>query len=196
MRRIFTAIATLLLVWPCYANPGAAAKFVQSAVALQNPDVVYDSGYRRIAYPRGDVPTNVGVCSDVIVRAYRGIGVDLQQLVHDDMAKHFGAYPKTWGMTHTDPNIDHRRVLNLATYFRRHGATLKITHDPKNYAPGDTVTWNLNPKGSLPHIGIVTDRRTPDGKRPLVMHNIGGGQVLEDILFTYEITGHFRYGLD
>jgi uncharacterized protein len=164
-------------------------------VALRNPAVVYDSGYRRILYPLGDVPAGVGVCADVIVRAYRGIGVDLQKLVHEDMKRHFGAYPRTWRMTHADANIDHRRVPNLATFFRRHGKVLKITNKAADYAPGDIVTWNLKPGGALPHIGIVTDRSAPGGV-PLMMHNIGGGQVLEDVLFAYQITGHFRFALD
>jgi uncharacterized protein YijF (DUF1287 family) len=165
-------------------------------VALQNPGVIYDPSYRRIAYPNGDVPSSTGVCADVIVRAYRGIGVDLQKRVHEDMAQHFALYPKTWRRTKPDSNIDHRRVPNLATFFRRNGKTLKITANAKDYAPGDIVTWNLNPRGALPHIGIVTNRRSADGTRPLMMHNIGGGQVLEDVLFAYPITGHFRYGLD
>lgn len=171
-------------------------KFVAAAVALQNPRVVYDPAYRRIPYPNGDVPATTGVCSDVVVRAYRAIGIDLQKLVHEDMAAHFSLYPRTWRRTSPDSNIDHRRVLNLATFFRRHGKTLAITPNARDYQPGDIVTWNLNPKGSLPHIGIVTDRRTADGARPLLMHNIGGGQVLEDVLFAWPITGHFRYAVD
>ena len=194
-RAVVLLLALFALATPALTSP-LATKFVAAAVALQNPGVVYDASYRRLTYPNGDVPAGVGVCSDVIVRAYRGIGIDLQKLLHDDMQKHFAVYPKTWRMTHTDANVDQRRVLNLATFFRRHGKTLPITQGAKDYAPGDIVTWNLNPKGSLPHIGIVTDRRSWDGARPLMMHNIGGGQVLEDVLFSYQITGHFRYGLE
>jgi len=184
-------LATLLAI-PSFAAAPTAAGFVAAAIALQNRSVVYDGRYRRIAYPGGDVPANVGVCADVVVRAYRGIGIDLQKLVHEDMRAHFSAYPKTWGMRHADANIDHRRVPNLAVFFRRNGKVLKITHDARNYALGDIVIWNLSARGSLPHIGIVTGRS--NGPRPLVMHNVGGGQVLEDVLFAYEITGHYRYG--
>ncbi|GAA0570411.1 DUF1287 domain-containing protein [Rhizomicrobium electricum] len=195
VRVAVTGIAVCGMVAPSCASP-VAEKFVAAAVALQNPGVIYDPSYRRIAYPNGDVPSSTGVCADVVVRAYRGIGIDLQKRVHEDMAKHFALYPKTWHRTKPDSNIDHRRVLNLATFFGRNGKTLKITPNPKDYAPGDIVTWNLNPRGALPHIGIVTDRRSADGTRPLMMHNVGGGQVLEDVLFGYQITGHFRYGLD
>ncbi len=131
----------------------------------------------------GDVSANVGVCADVVIRAYRGIGIDLQKQVHEDMARHFGAYPQIWRMTHANASIDHRRVPNLAAFFRCHGKVLKITSDPTDYAAGDIVTWNLRQGGSLPHIGIVTDGRAQGGTRPLVMHNIGGGQVLEDMSF-------------
>lgn len=196
-RAIVLVLGVVLTAMPCPAAPrsGLADKFVAAALALQNPSVVYDSSYQRIAYPGGDVPSGTGVCADVVVRAYRAIGVDLQKLVHEDMRKHFSAYPKTWRMTRTDTNIDHRRVPNLAAFFKRHGKTLNITQNAKDYRPGDIVTWNLRDKGALPHIGIVTSRKNAGGT-PLVMHNIGGGQVLEDVLFGFKITGHFRYGLD
>ena len=189
---------TLLLfsAWPCSADTPSTIRFVRAAIALNNPNVVYDGSYRRIAYPMGDVPQTVGVCADVVIRAYRAIGIDLQKLVHEDMTRHFAAYPKIWRMRHADANIDHRRVPNLTTFFRRHGSVLKITRDAKDYAAGDVVAWNLRKRGSLPHIGIVTGRKNADGSRPLIMHNIGGGQVLEDTLFAYEITGHYRYGLE
>jgi uncharacterized protein YijF (DUF1287 family) len=185
----------LLGAVPCFADSPLATKFVHAAAALENRAVVFDGSYRRIAYPLGDVPVNVGVCADVVVRAYRGIGIDLQRLVHEDMQRQFSAYSNLWGLTRPDANIDHRRVPNLRTFFRRHGATLKVTGDPNNYRPGDLVTWNLVPRGSLPHIGIVTQKRSLDGTRPLIMHNMGGGQVFEDILFKFQITGHFRYGI-
>jgi len=181
---------------PCLATPVTTTKFVDATIALWNPNVVYDSAYRRIAYPLGDVPPSTGVCADVIIRAYRHIGIDLQRLVHEDMKLHFQAYPRLWGQTKADSNIDHRRVPNLMVFFQRHGKVLKITNDAKDYNAGDIVTWNLRKRGSLPHIGIATDRKSVDGVRPLMMHNIGGGQVLEDILFDYEITGHYRYGLE
>jgi uncharacterized protein YijF (DUF1287 family) len=186
--------AILCLSANSFADSATSTRFVHAAVALQNSRVVYDGSYRRIAYPLGDVPANIGVCADVVVRAYRSVGIDLQKLVHEDMARHFGAYPKTWGMRGADANIDHRRVPNLATFFKRHGTVLKITREAKDYAPGDIVTWNLRKRGSLPHIGIVTDRK--NGSRPLMMHNVGGGQVIEDVLFAYDITGHYRYGLE
>lgn len=188
-------LALALLATPTFAGP-IADRFVAAAIALQNPAVVYDASYRRIPYPNGDVPAGVGVCSDVVVRAYRAIGIDLQKRVHEDMAKHFALYPTRWHRTRPDSNIDHRRVPNLAVFLARNGKALKVTANPADYAPGDLVTWNLNPKGALPHIGIVTDHRSADGRRPLLMHNIGGGQVLEDVLFAYKITGHYRYGLD
>ncbi len=173
-----------------------AAKFIQATAALENRGIGFDQGYRKIAYPMGDVPANTGVCADVVVRAYRAIGIDLQQRVHEDMARHFSLYPKKWGLRAPDTNIDHRRVLNLRVFFARHGTSLKITQDPRDYKPGDLVTWSLNPNGSAPHIGIVTPRRSADGVRPLVMNNLGQGQIYEDILFAYKITGHYRYAID
>ena len=178
------------------ADGSLAAKFVQATAALENRGVGFDSSYRRIAYPMGDVPANVGVCADVVVRAYRAIGIDLQRRVHEDMERKFSVYPKMWGLTAPDANIDHRRVLNLRVFFARHGKVLKITADPNDYKPGDIVTWNLVAHGSLPHIGIVTDRRTADGARPLMMHNAGAGQVFQDLLFLFKITGHYRYAID
>ena len=185
-------VALMLGAPPAFAGASTAARFVEAAVALQDRGVVYDGSYRRIAYPMGDVPASMGVCADVVVRAYRGVGIDLQKLVHQDMRAHFAAYPMLWHLRAADANIDHRRVPNLATFFRRNGKLLKITRDARDYAPGDIVTWNLRARGSLPHIGIVTDRM--HAGRPLVMHNIGGGQVLEDVLFSFPITGHYRYG--
>ncbi len=172
------------------------SKFLEATISLENSIVRYDGSYRKISYPMGDVPADTGVCSDVIIRAYRGIDIDLQKFVHEDMKKNFSMYPKNWGLSTTDRNIDHRRVPNLQVFFKRHGKTLKITDNPDDYKPGDLVTWNLRTNGSLPHIGIVTDLYSEYSKLPLIMHNIGGGQVLEDILFDYKITGHFRYGLD
>jgi uncharacterized protein YijF (DUF1287 family) len=197
-KSFFALICALLLATfrPSLADATTTHRFVSATVALNNPNVRYDSGYHRIPYPSGDVPKTTGVCADVVIRAYRGIGVDLQKLVHEDMAHHFSVYPKIWGMTHPDTNIDHRRVPNLAVFFTRHGKVLSITSRSRDYAAGDIVVWNLRKGGSLPHIGIVTDRQSADGARPLVMHNVGGGQVLEDVLFAYDITGHFRYGLD
>jgi hypothetical protein len=197
VRRLFFFLACVLLASaPAEASQIAAAKFLHAAAALENGNVRFDSGYHRIAYPMGDVPSNTGVCADVVVRAYRGVGIDLQQRVHEDMVRNFSAYPKQWGLNRPDPNVDQRRVLNLATFFRRHGSALKITSDPRDYNPGDLVTWNLNPHGVTPHIGIVMPQRTKDGTRPLILHNMGSGQIVQDILFVYKITGHFRYAID
>jgi uncharacterized protein YijF (DUF1287 family) len=151
----------------------------------------YDGSYRRIDYPNGDVPDSIGVCTDLVVRAYRGVGLDLQQLVHEDMRDNFAEYPTIWGLTRPDTNIDHRRVPNLQTFFSRHGTVLPRSASATDYRPGDLVTWML--PGNLPHIGIVAERRSNDGQRPLIVHNIGAGPALDDILFEYEITGHYRY---
>ena len=172
------------------------SKFLEATISLENSIVRYDGSYRKISYPMGDVPADTGVCSDVIIRAYRGIDIDLQKFVHEDMKKNFSMYPKNWGLSTTDRNIDHRRVPNLQVFFKRHGKTFKVTENPDDYKPGDLVTWNLRASGSLPHIGIVTDLYSEDSKLPLIMHNIGRGQVLEDMLFDYKITGHYRYGID
>ncbi len=155
--------------------------------------VIYDGSYKQIAYPGGDVPLERGVCTDVLVRAFRAAGVDLQKLVHEDMESAFGAYPKTWGLSRPDANIDHRRVPNLAVFFKRHGISLRPSGKPADYLPGDIVTWLL-PSG-YPHIGLVSDRWSDGRERPLVIHNIGEGTKEEDVLFAYNITGHYRYFL-
>ena len=150
----------------------------------------YDPTYRKLDFPRGDVPINTGVCTDVIVRAYRLQNIDLQQLVNHDMKSNWSSYPKTWGLKSTDKNIDHRRVPNLEVFFARHGQTLSIT-DKASFQAGDVVTWRL-PNGNLPHTGIVSDKAAADGT-PLIIHNIGRGTQEKNILFTYPITKHFRY---
>lgn len=156
----------------------------------------YDGSYRKISYPGGDVPAKTGVCTDVLVRAYRALGSDLQKLVHDDMAHSFQLYPRQWGLKGPVTNIDHRRVPNLQVFFDRHGKALPVSSNGMDYAPGDIVTWNLRSGGSpLPHIGIVSDKKSADGKRPLIIHNIGSGAQEEDMLFDYKITGRYRYGL-
>lgn len=196
-RRAGLALALAIgIAGPSQAAIPLAPKFVQAVDALENRSIGFDKGYRVIAYPMGDVPPTTGVCADVVVRAYRAIGIDLQRLVHEDMRRKFSAYPRIWGLRAPDSNIDHRRVLNLRVFFARHGKSMKITGDAKDYKPGDLVTWNLTEHGSLPHIGIVTDRRTADGARPLIMHNAGGGQVFQDLLFAFKITGHYRYAID
>lgn len=168
-------------------------RLVQAALERTVHEVDYDGSYYAIDYPGGDVPANKGVCTDVLIRAYRTLGIDLQRLVHEDIANNFGAYPsqRIWGLKMPDTNIDHRRVPNLQAFFERNGVVLPITARAQSYQPGDLVTWRL--PGNLPHIGIVSDRFTSDGSTPLVVHNIGAGPRLEDILFAYKITGHYRY---
>lgn len=170
-------------------------QLVAAAVTQTRQHVTYNGAYFKIAYPLGDVPPQYGVCTDVIIRAYRKIGIDLQQLVHEDMRGNFLLYPakKNWGQTKTDTNIDHRRVPNLQTFFTRHGRKLTVSDKPMDYQAGDLVTWML--PGNLPHIGIVTDKFSADGLRPLIVHNIGAGPKLEDMLFNYPISGHYRYAL-
>lgn len=153
--------------------------------------VVYDGSYVRIAYPMGDVPAGRGVCTDVIIRAYRAIGIDLQVLVHEDMRGNFARYPPHWGLSRPDPNIDHRRVPNLQKFFERTGAAVATTAAAPQYLPGDLVTWRL--PGNLPHIGIVSDRRDAATAVPLIIHNIGAGPVEDDILYSFPVTGHYRY---
>ena len=167
-----------------------AERLVAAAVAQTRSKVTYDGSYRRIAYPGGDLPETIGVCTDVIIRAYRAVGVDLQVKVHEDMTRAFSSYPKMWGLRRPDPNIDHRRVPNLQAFLRRAGAALPVSRDGAAYQAGDLVTWML--AGNLPHIGIVMGQRSPTGA-PLIVHNIGRGPEIEDILFSHPITGHYRY---
>ncbi|MDI1257297.1 MAG: DUF1287 domain-containing protein [Flavobacterium sp.] len=166
-------------------------KLSDAAISITNDKVVYDPTYFSIKYPNGDVPKNKGVCTDVIIRSYRKLGIDLQKEVHEDMNKNFSKYPKIWGLKTTDTNIDHRRVPNLEAFFGRLGKKLPVTQNAADYKTGDIVTWMINDK--LPHIGIVTNRKSTDNKRRLLVHNVGGGQVLEDCLFAYKINGHYRY---
>ena len=175
-----------------HAQDDFSKKLSSAALELTKQQVKYDPQYFSIKYPNGDVPSDKGVCTDVIIRAYRKLNIDLQKEVHEDMRDNFNLYPKNWGLKKTDKNIDHRRVPNLMKYFSRHGTVKKISDNPADYAPGDIVTWNLG--GAITHIGIVVDKKTSDG-RYLIVHNIGGGQVLEDILFSYKIIGHYSFGL-
>ncbi|KMQ49954.1 NADH:ubiquinone oxidoreductase [Chitinispirillum alkaliphilum] len=151
----------------------------------------YDPSYVALQYPMGDLDISRGVCTDVVVRALRSVGVDLQELIHEDMSANFSEYPDNWGLVRPDPNIDHRRVPNITTYLRRMGKELTISHSGDNYLPGDIVTWKL--PGNLDHIGIVSDTKVEGQQRCKIYHNIGNGTQLEDILFRYRITGHFRY---
>lgn len=180
----------LLLLTPGLAS---ADELVAAALERTQHQVRYDGSYHRIPYPMGDVPADIGVCTDVVIRSYRALGLDLQALVHQDIKAHFSQYPskRIWGLSKPDSNIDHRRVPNLQTFFSRHGEQLKVSDKGEDYQPGDLVTWTVT--GHRPHIGIVTDKRSEDGKRPLIVHNLGQGPVLEDMLFDYPITGRFRF---
>jgi uncharacterized protein YijF (DUF1287 family) len=170
----------------------ALPKMIEGAKRQVGVTRSYDPNYRRIGYPNGDVPRETGVCTDVVIRAYRHAGVDLQVLVHEDMKAAFSAYPKNWGLRRTDTNIDHRRVPNLATFFRRKGTALTVTRKGADYRPGDIVTWRLS--SGVPHIGVVSDVPVRGTDRHLVVHNIGWGAQIEDVLFDYALTGHYRYG--
>jgi uncharacterized protein len=151
----------------------------------------YDGAYVKLDYPNGDVPLNTGVCADVVVRSFRKAGIDLQKELHEDMKKNFAKYPRKWGLRKPDANIDHRRVPNLMTWFDRQGKTLPITKDAKDYLPGDVVAWDLD-KG-LPHIGMVSKIKVEGTERYAMVHNIGLGARIEDVLFTWKIIGHYRY---
>ncbi|WDE06469.1 DUF1287 domain-containing protein [Thalassomonas viridans] len=166
---------------------------VEAAHERTKSSVRYDGAYVAIDYPWGDVPKETGVCTDVVIRSYRKLGTDLQQLVHEDMSSSFSKYPskRIWGLKRPDKNIDHRRVPNLQAFFKRHGLVLAVTRNPKDYKPGNLVTWML--PGNLPHIGIVSDQLHSETGNPMIVHNIGNGPELEDILFGYKITGHYKY---
>lgn len=150
----------------------------------------YDPAYVGLEYPNGDLPIEKGVCTDVVIRALRkSLEKDLQQLVHEDMRGNFSKYPKIWGLSRPDKNIDHRRVPNLRTYFKRQGWSMRVTKVANNYQAGDLVTCTV--AGNRPHIMVVSNRKNAAGV-PLVIHNIGGGTQEEDCLFTYPLTGHYR----
>lgn len=170
-----------------------ADKLVKAAKERTAHHVTYNGRYVPIQYPGGDVPSDIGVCTDLVIRSFRQVGIDLQQKVHEDMRENFSLYPseKIWGLRRTDNNIDHRRVPNLRVFFTRAGKRLSITQKPEDYLPGDLVTWMLD--GNLPHIGIIIDKKSAHGDIPLVVHNIGNGPEVSNILFSYPITGHYRY---
>jgi len=166
---------------------------VASLIERTNHSVTYDGSYLSIPYPNGDVPKDIGVCTDVIIRAYRNLGTDLQKLVHEDMKSNFSLYPskRIWGLKSTDKNIDHRRVPNLQIFFKRHGVNLYVSNNKADYSAGDIVTWML--PGNLPHIGIVIDQVNPISGNPMIVHNIGRGPKIDDMIFDYKITGHYRF---
>jgi len=167
-------------------------KILQSAEEQTRVTKNYTQAYFTIPYPNGDLPIDTGACSDVVIRSFRAAGIDLQKEVHEDMAANFAAYPKKWGLSAPDTNIDHRRVPNLQTFFTRKGKSIAITANPDDYLPGDIVSWDLDGKG-MTHIGVVLNLWNERTKRYLIIHNIGGGTKAEDKLFDWKITGHFRY---
>ncbi len=189
MSTLFLTISSM-----AHSNPDNdtfSKKLVKAAIDRTKHFVRYDGAYKRIAYPMGDVSPKIGVCTDVIIRSYRKIGIDLQKNVHVHMRKNFSRYPKIWGLKRTDTNIDHRRVPNLQVFFRAKGISLAVSKKASDYKPGDLVTWIL--PGNLPHIGIVVNKKSRDKKRYLIVHNIGLGPKMDDMLFHYRITGHYRY---
>jgi len=189
-----SAIAIVLFLFGFTVQSDFAIRLSDAALELTKDHVIYDPSYFSISYPNGDVPADRGVCTDVVIRAYRKVGIDLQKEVHEDMKAHFGLYPKIWGMKTTDKNIDHRRVPNLMVFFKRKGVVKPITQNAADYIPGDIVCWNLG--GGTTHIGIVVNRKSQDNQRYMMVHNIGGGQVLEDCLFDFKIIGHYYYSGD
>jgi uncharacterized protein YijF (DUF1287 family) len=185
------SIPLLVLSSIISAQDELSVRLSEAAIELTKHHVDYEPGYFSISYPNGDIPSDKGVCTDVIIRAYRKLGIDLQKEVHEDISAAFNSYPKIWGLSRPDKNIDHRRVPNLMVFFTRHGTVKPVTGAAEDYLPGDIVCWNLG--GSVTHIGLVVNRKSSDGKRNLIVHNIGGGQVLADCLFEYRIIGHYRY---
>lgn len=188
---LFIPVATLISQIPS-AQTDQRQQFLDrlSAAAIERTQHVvrYDPGYVAIAYPNGDVPPDAGVCSDEVIRAYRALGIDLQKEVHEDMKKNFAAYPP--GSRTLDRNIDHRRVANLMVFFRRKGETLPISKRAGDYLPGELVAWDLG--NGRNHIGMIVNVKAPSG-RDMIVHNIGEGPKMEDVLFSWKITGHYRY---
>lgn len=179
-------------VRPLAANSSPKLKLViDGALDQVGKTTGYDPSYQSLEYPNGDVPIETGVCSDVIVRAFRKAGIDLQKEVHEDMKNNFSAYPTKWGLSGPDANIDHRRVPNLMTYFARKGKSLTSVADSENFLPGDIVTWDLG--YGTDHVGMVVNVWYKPSQRYLIVHNIGGGTRMEDVLFAWTITGHYRY---
>ena len=188
---VLPGVLALLLLAGAARGDGETGRMLAAAHAQIGVTVRYAPAYVRLDYPGGDVAVDRGVCSDVLIRAMRAVGVDLQVDVHRDMRAHFSDYPRHWGLTRPDANIDHRRVPNLERYFGRSGKSLPLSRDPADFEAGDFVSWRLD--GGQPHIGIVSDQRSADGLRPLIVHNIGAGTQLEDVLFEWKMSGHFRY---
>ncbi len=187
----FTLLIWLLTGVSGYSQSNFSERLSKASIELTEQQVTYDPSYFSINYPNGDVPSDKGVCTDVVIRAYRKLGIDLQKEVHEDMLAHFNLYPTIWGLSKTDKNIDHRRVPNLMAFFERHGVVKTMSRNADDYQPGDIVCWNLG--GAITHIGLVVNRKSSDGNRYLIVHNIGGGQVLADCLFDFRIIGHYSY---
>jgi len=186
-------ILLLAAITSQFSHASFESELVSAAHERTTHTVRYDGAYLAIDYPNGDVPANHGVCTDVVIRTYRAVGLDLQKSVYEDMRANFSAYPakRIWNQKTPDKNIDHRRVPNLQTFFKRKGVSLKVTNNKNDYKPGDIVTWSV-PR-NLPHIGIVSDKISETNGNPLIIHNIGEGPKLEDMLFVYQITGHYKY---
>ena len=188
---LLRVLALSLLCLSSARAEGDIEALLSAARAQIGVTTSYDPAYVRLDYPGGDVPMDRGVCTDVLIRSMRGIGIDLQREVHRDMRMHFSSYPAIWGLKRPDSNIDHRRVPNLETWLSRKGRSAPISTDAADYLPGDFVSWRLD--GGLPHIGIVSAQRSADQQRPLLIHNIGSGTRFEDVLFAWKITGHYRW---
>ncbi len=174
------------------SNQTKSEKSSKARIEQLNLTKSYDPNYVVIAYPNGDVPIETGVCTDVVIRAFRNANIDLQKEVHEDMAADFAAYPNKWNLKSPDKNIDHRRVPNLQRFFTRRGKSLPITQNGEDYKPGDIVSWDLDGKG-MTHIGLVSNIYNENTKRHSIIHNIGSGANLEDRIFDWKITGHYRY---
>ena len=171
---------------------GPVKQIVENAIEQTEITKNYSQQYFNLSYPNGDPPIETGACTDVVIRAFRKAGVDLQKEVHEDMAANFGEYPMKWGLSRPDTNIDHRRVPNLQTFFDRRRKSIPVTNSSKDYQPGDVVTYDLDGKG-MTHVGLVSNVWNASGDRYLIVHNIGAGAHAEDVLFNWKITGHFRY---
>ena len=198
MKTLLGSIVTLLaLAFTLVGEPAPkkafSARLSEIALARTKHEITYDPAYVSLDYPGVDVPADRGVCTDVIIRSYRGLGIDLQRLVHEDMKTNFKKYPKIWKLKSPDKNIDHRRVPNLQTFFTRFGKSLPKSTNSTDYAIGDIVAWNLNGK-SITHIGIVVEPLNKPGERWIV-HNISSGPQLQDVLFSWKIIGHYRFAL-
>ena len=192
MKRILILLTLILFSNLSYSQSHINPKKISNAaISIIDSNIIYKGGYKQISYPNGDVDPSTGVCTDVVIRSLRKLGLDLQKEIYEDMSENFHLYPKNWGLTKPDKNIDHRRVYNQMKYFERKDMSIPITDSPEDYLSGDIVAYDLG--GGLTHIGIVIDRVSLDGKRNLIVHNIGGGQVAEDILFDYQIIGHYRF---